>query len=322
MFQRWAMMAGPDLVPAVPEHSPPRTTSLTGVPWTGDTPTVWSADGQTVRRIPGWVALHPSGSDVAGWHRAGYNILLHHRNIRGIRFRPLSRGDLTDALALICRCLALQEAPWQGCPDGAAVVFLRTERPTLLPQRGSRGDFLGTGSLTLIHGTGSNGQRPYLPPDPIWLEPPTVGMKALEWLWANHLGGRRLIHDALTLDGFLAQAKDPLSRFIAGNGWALRYDSAGVDCRCPLCGGYGGRFTPPKGKSPAWFTCGAATCRSYQPMDFFAAMGYSDFAAIHPSAGRSNDQPCAGSCASNASCSDGASAAKPRMQRASRSSCA
>ncbi len=240
----WATLIGSsELLPAITQTADRRTESLNGLPWLGETPSVFGITG-TARRIPGWAELNPSANEVRQWAQEGHNILCQHRWVRGIR---LSGPDAFKRFGELQRRVQdfVKEPflpPLVQAPDGSVTFMVETSITILATRHTPKASLLGHGATTVVAGVDALG-RPYRS----WHDPdswgaPQISTKYFAHLWHLASGLKIKLPDLqATAARQTLLLDDPLARQIEANGWALGFRKEGMEVRCPF---HPNAFTP------------------------------------------------------------------------------
>jgi hypothetical protein len=286
LAHRWSMMAATELLPAVDDGGKlPRTESLRGLPWTGYTPSLVSGRG-IVRRIEGWGEYVASGTEVRQWVDEGHNLLLQHRWLRGIRIENASMSAAKQRWAdLRAECEDFLGKPFEpplvGCwptpgnPACSVTAVVEVDSPWLATRKARGAALLGSGSLTLVHGSNGAGKPVSLSDNHETWGPPQVSSLYLHSIWQS-LTGERISETAVgdtAMQHMGLLIDDALARLLDRNGWVLGANPRGLTLRCPF---HPNAFTPAL-YEPAWngrrkprITC--PHCRAKKLPDFLAAM--------------------------------------------------
>jgi hypothetical protein len=258
---RWSMMAATDLLPAVNDGGKwSRTDSLARLPWTGYTPSLVSGRG-IVHRIEGWAEYMASGSEVRQWVDEGHNLLLQHRWLRGIRIENASMAVAKQRWAdLRAECEDFLghafEPPLVGCsatpgnPACSVTAIVEVDSPWLATRKARGAALLGSGSLTLVHGSNGAGKHVLMTHNPMTWGPPKVSALYLHAIWQS-LSGERISETAVgdtAMQHMGLLIDDPLARLLDRNGWVLGTNERGLTLRCPY---HPNAFTPAL-YEPAW----------------------------------------------------------------------
>lgn len=269
----WVTLAGSsELLPAITQTANRRTESLKGLPWLGETPSVFGITG-TARRIPGWAELNPSANEVRQWAQEGHNILCQHRHLRGIRLSGYSAFNRFSEIRQRAQDF-MREAfspPVVVAPDGSVTFMVETQLPILATKHTPAASLLGHGALSVVAGVDQMG-RPYRS----WLDSdswgaPQISTKFFAHLWHLASGLKIKLPDLhATAARQTLLLDDPLARQIEANGWALGFRKEGMEVRCPF---------HPNAFSPALYVPASKRivcplCSRRKPLgDYLAEMG-------------------------------------------------
>lgn len=242
---RLTQIACTELLSAVNDNKLPRTQSLQPLKWTGETPSVVSAQGM-IRQITGWTEYTASAAEVRDWWMQGNNLLMQHRWLRGIRldgpnaygrFETL-RGQVEDFtgepfLPPVIACPPTPQKPHQS------VLFVAEVPTGYLPCKTAYGGalhMLGNGGHSLVAGTTHTGKPVMLMDDLEAWGPPRVSAAYWRDIW-QMLSGERMSWadvDEATARHMAITHSDPLAHWLDRNGWITGANSAGLDMRCPF----------------------------------------------------------------------------------------
>lgn len=241
----WATLTGSsELLPAITKTADRRTQSLNGLPWLGETPSMFGITG-IARRIPGWAELNPSANEVRQWAREGHNILCQHRWVRGIRLNGSDAfkrfGELQRRVQDFVREPFLP--PLVQAPDGSVTFMVETPITVLATRHTPKASLLGHGATTVIAGVDAHG-RPYRSwHDPDSWGPPQISASYFAHLWHLYSGLPTMKLPDLSASaarmGLLLN--DPAAQNIEANGWATGFRKEGMEIRCPF---HPNAFTP------------------------------------------------------------------------------
>jgi hypothetical protein len=264
---RWLTIGGPDILPAVPAYH--RTPDLSET-WFGGTPSTETALGVT--RLRGWNSRFAEVEEIRDWLSADYNLLIHHRRFKALRFR-------IDLLDKVSQMLGISDFPSIISPNGTTitVVFavppMGYMAPAVIPATGI--EFLSEGSTTLCAGVDELGRSPTSGDFPTWAMPPTVSLYDLERLWRNFGGATPLVNTKAGAGHFYAVCgQDSFMKRLHEDGWIKSYRVCFADVVCPFHPNalQLARYTPAFGKSGARFTCPYRGCTHRKLSDYVAAV--------------------------------------------------
>jgi hypothetical protein len=246
LAHRWSMMAATELLPAVNDGGKlPRTESLRGLPWTGETPTLVSGRG-VVRRLLGHGEYMASGSEVRQWFDEGHNLLLQHRWLRGIRIEGSTmaiaqqrwsdlRTECEDFLGHAFEPPVVGCWPTPGNWACSVTAIVEVDTPWLATRQARGAALLGSGSLTLVHGSNGAGKPVSLSDNHEAWGPPKVSSLYLHAIWQS-LTGERISETAVgdtAMQHMGLLIDDPLAGVLDRNGWVLGANPRGLTLRCP-----------------------------------------------------------------------------------------
>jgi len=293
---RLANWGATELLPAVcegPETKLARTESLASLPWTGDTPSLVSGTGK-IYRLGGVGEYVASMPQVRDWHELeGYNLLLQHRFLRGLRLEGKTVGEAHQRwLKLHAECEDFLSAPFTPpvflCPGTpgkppAATMVVEVSSAWIDTLVAPGAALLGANSFSLVSGTNHTGKPILMLDSPSTWGPPRITELYLRALWQETTGQR--VSEKTAGDAAMRRigilATDPLARLLDRNGWVLGANPRGLALRCP----YHPRAHTPALYEPAWdgrrkprITCPHCP-RSQKLGDYLAMMGLADEAA-------------------------------------------
>jgi hypothetical protein len=287
LAHRWSMMAATDLLPAVVDDGKlPRTELLKPLAWTGETPSLVSGRGM-VRHITAWGEYVASGSEVRQWVNEGHNLLLQHRWLRGIRIEGNTmaaakqrwselRAECEDFLGHAFEPPVVTCWPTPSNSLSSVTAIVEVDSPWLATRKARGAALLGSGSLTLVHGTNGAGKPVSLSDNHEAWGPPGVSSLYLHSIWQS-LTGERISESAVidtAMQHIALLVEDPTARQLDRNGWVLGTNPRGLTLRCPF---HPNAFTPALYEPPGWdgrrkprISC--PHCRGKKLPDFLKAM--------------------------------------------------